>query len=178
MKSFTKRNRTPNFSEKLTFCTPLYTHVWCASGGQKCFFSGKCSIRAKLMALSWCYVSGQTLVSTHVNNVLKDHRKPPLQTSSIKDVNVKRRIAADETVFIIYKGVKTFDFSKIKNIMATGGLLIVYEVLVFWTLLWYLLFLYVLISDWNIQKFIFYLGMDRLICLWNPYVPGYILARK
>ena len=178
MKSFTKRNRTPNFSEKLTFCTPLYTHVWCASGGQKCFFSGKCSIRAKLMALSWCYVSGQTLVSTHVNNVLKDHRKPPLQTSSIKDVNVKRRIAADETVFIIYKGVKTFDFSKIKNIMATGGLLIVYEVLVFWTLLWYLLFLCVLISDWNIQKFIFYLGMDRLICLWNPYVPGYILARK
>ena len=178
MKSFTKRNRTPNFSEKLTFCTPLYTHVWCASGGQKCFFSGKCSIRAKLMALSWCYVSGQTLVSTHINNVLKDHRKPPLQTSSIKDVNVKRRIAADETVFIIYKGVKTFDFSKIKNIMATGGLLIVYEVLVFWTLLWYLLFLCVLISDWNIQKFIFYLGMDRLICLWNPYVPGYILARK
>ena len=178
MKSFTKRNRTPNFSEKLTFCTPLYTHVWCASGGQKCFFSGKCSIRAKLMALSWCYVSGQTLVSTHVNNVLKDHRKPPLQTSSIKDVNVKRRIAADETVFIIYKGVKTFDFSKIKNIMATGGLLIVYEVLVFWTLLWYLLFLCVLMSDWNIQKFIFYLGMDRLICLWNPYVPGYILARK
>ena len=178
MKSFTKRNRTPNFSEKLTFCTPLYTHVWCASGGQKCFFSGKCSIRAKLMALSWCYVSGQTLVSTHVNNVLKDHRKPPLQTSSIKDVNVKRRIAADETVFIIYKGVKTFDFSKIKNIMATGGLLIVYEVLVFWTLLWYLSFLCVLISDWNIQKFIFYLGMDRLICLWNPYVPGYILARK
>ena len=178
MKSFTKRNRTPNFSERLTFCTPLYTHVWCASGGQKCFFSGKCSIRAKLMALSWCYVSGQTLVSTHVNNVLKDHRKPPLQTSSIKDVNVKRRIAADETVFIIYKGVKTFDFSKIKNIMATGGLLIVYEVLVFWTLLWYLLFFWVLISDWNIQKFIFYLGMDRLICLWNPYVPGYILARK
>ena len=178
MKSFTKRNRTPNFSERLTFCTPLYTHVWCASGGQKCFFSGKCSIRAKLMALSWCYVSGQTLVSTHVNNVLKDHRKPPLQTSSIKDVNVKRRIAADETVFIIYKGVKTFDFSKIKNIMATGGLLIVYEVLVFWTLLWYLLFLCVLISDWNIQKFIFYLGVDRLICLWNPYVPGYILARK
>ena len=178
MKSFTKRNRTPNFSEKLTFCTPLCTHVWCASGGQKCFFSGKCSIRAKLMALSWCHVSGQTLVSTHVNNVLKDHRKPPLQTSSIKDVNVKRRIAADETVFIIYKGVKTFDFSKIKNIMATGGLLIVYEVLVFWTLLWYLLFLCVLISDWNIQKFIFYLGMDRLICLWNPYVPGYILARK
>ena len=178
MKSFTKRNRTPNFSEKLTFCTSLYTQVWCASGGQKCFFSGKCSIRAKLMALSWCYVSGQTLVSTHANNVLKDHRKPPLQTSSIKDVNVKRRIAADETVFIIYKGVKTFDFSKIKNIMATGGLLIVYEVLVFWTLLWYLLFLCVLISDWNIQKFIFYLGMDRLICLWNPYVPGYILARK
>ena len=182
MKTFTIRNhsfsRYAKFSEKLTFLTPLHTHVWYVSGGQKFLFSGKFSIRVKWMALSWCYVSGQTLGSTHVNSVSKDHRKPPLQTSSIKDVNVKRRLAADETVFRIYKGVKTFDFSKIKNIMATGGLLIVYGVLVFWTFLWYLLFLCVLIHDWNIQKFIFYLGMDCLIRLWNPYVPGYILARK
>ena len=79
--------------------------------------------------MCWRYVSGQTLGSTHVNSVSKDHRKPLLQTSSIKDVNVKRRLSTDETVFRIYKGVKTFDFSKIKNIMATGGLLIVFGIL-------------------------------------------------
>jgi len=39
----------------------------------------------------------------------------------MKDVSIKRRQAADETVFKIYKGVKTFDFSKTKNVLATGG---------------------------------------------------------
>ena len=123
--------------------------------GSECLFSGKFSIRAKWMALSWCYVSGQTLGSTHVNSVSKDHRKPPLQTSSIKDVNVKRRLAADETVFRIYKGVKTFDLSKIKNIMATGGLLIVYGVLVFWTFLWY--FIFVRLNTWLKHSKIYFL---------------------
>lgn len=126
--------------------------------------------------MCWRFVSGQTLGSTHVNSVSKDHRKPLLQTSSIKDVNVKRRLSADETVFRIYKGVKTFDFSKIKNIMATGGLLIVFEYF-FLDFSWYLLFLKIL-SQWYVQSFLFYLGMDRLIRLWNPYVPGYILTWK
>ena len=51
---------------------------------------------------------------------VKDTRKT-LTTSSMKDINLKRRLPADETVFKIYKGVKTFDFSKIKNVLATGG---------------------------------------------------------
>ena len=33
----------------------------------------------------------------------------------------KRRYAADQTVFRIYKGVKTFDFSYEHNMLATGG---------------------------------------------------------
>jgi len=79
-------------------------------------------------------VIGQTLGSTHVNNQSKDTKKL-IASTSVKDITSKRRLSADETVFRIYKGVKTFDFSKIKNIMVTGG-------------------------------------MDRLIRLWNPYVPG------
>ena len=33
----------------------------------------------------------------------------------------KTRLEQDQTVFNIYKGVKCFDFSKSKNIIATGG---------------------------------------------------------
>lgn len=78
-------------------------------------------------------VIGQTLGSTHVSNA-KDMKKMLNPTPSVKDVNMRRRLPADETVFKIYKGVKTFDFNKAKNVLATGG-------------------------------------MDRLIRLWNPYVP-------
>ena len=45
------------------------------------------------------------------------------------------RAAGDQTVFTIYKGVKTFDLSKKHNLLVTGG-------------------------------------MDRLLRMWNPYVPG------
>ncbi|XP_066918416.1 cilia- and flagella-associated protein 337-like isoform X1 [Clytia hemisphaerica] len=78
-------------------------------------------------------VIGQTLGSTHVSNQ-KEMKKGLQNTSSLKEFGTKRRLPADETVFKIYKGVKTFDFSKTKNVLATGG-------------------------------------MDRLIRLWNPYVP-------
>ncbi|KAJ8028511.1 WD repeat-containing protein on Y chromosome [Holothuria leucospilota] len=47
----------------------------------------------------------------------------------------KKRLDADQTVFRIHKGVKTFDYSKEKNMIITGG-------------------------------------MDRLIRIWNPYVPS------
>ncbi|XP_043917898.1 WD repeat-containing protein 49-like [Protopterus annectens] len=47
-----------------------------------------------------------------------------------------RRFSCDESIFKVYKGVKTFDFSKERNILVTGG-------------------------------------MDRIIRLWNPYVPGW-----
>lgn len=64
--------------------------------------------------------SGQTLGSTHVST--QKEAKKGLQASlSIKDVSIKRRLPADETVFKIYKGVKSFDFNKTKNILATGG---------------------------------------------------------
>ena len=39
----------------------------------------------------------------------------------IRDTPVKRRLECDETVFKVYKGVRTFDFCKEKNIVATGG---------------------------------------------------------
>lgn len=46
----------------------------------------------------------------------------------------RQRLATDQTVFRIHKGVKSFDYSKEKNMIVTGG-------------------------------------MDRLIRIWNPYVP-------
>ena len=45
--------------------------------------------------------------------------------SVLKDVNMKRgarkRLAADQTVFYVYKGVKTFAYSEAFNILVTGG---------------------------------------------------------
>ena len=38
-----------------------------------------------------------------------------------RDNQPKRRQDADQTVFRIYKGVKTFDFSREKNVIVTGG---------------------------------------------------------
>jgi WD40 repeat protein len=50
------------------------------------------------------------------------------------------RSDADQTVFKIHKGVKTFDLCTAKNVLATGG-------------------------------------MDRIIRLWNPYLPARPVAR-
>lgn len=50
------------------------------------------------------------------------------------------RADADQTVFKIHKGVKTFDLSTVKNVLVTGG-------------------------------------MDRVIRLWNPYLPSRPVAR-
>ncbi len=38
-----------------------------------------------------------------------------------RDNQPRRRQDADQTVFRIYKGVKTFDFSREKNVIVTGG---------------------------------------------------------
>ena len=65
--------------------------------------------------------------STHVESSLKEislgtsGRKPATIVSSSRDGQIKRRLDCDETVFRIYKGVKTFDFCKEKNVIATGG---------------------------------------------------------
>ena len=38
-----------------------------------------------------------------------------------RDNQPRRRQDADQTIFRIYKGVKTFDFSREKNVIVTGG---------------------------------------------------------
>jgi WD40 repeat protein len=50
------------------------------------------------------------------------------------------RCEADQTIFKIHKGVKTFDLCTTKNVLATGG-------------------------------------MDRVVRLWNPYLPSRPVAR-
>lgn len=62
------------------------------------------------------------------------HRHHPIIRSS------QIRCDADQTVFKIHKGVKTFDLCTGKNVLVTGG-------------------------------------MDRVIRLWNPYLPSRPIAR-
>ena len=50
------------------------------------------------------------------------------------------RVDADQTIFKIHKGVKTFDLCTVKNVLVTGG-------------------------------------MDRIVRLWNPYLPSRPVAR-
>ncbi|CAF0881212.1 unnamed protein product [Didymodactylos carnosus] len=54
--------------------------------------------------------------------------------------HVQFRCDSDQTVFKVYKGVKTFDISVEKNVLVTGG-------------------------------------MDRVLRIWNPYVPARPIAR-
>eukprot|EP00794_Sanderia_malayensis_P006938 gene6938-7717_t len=101
------------------------------------------SIRAVISCSSDQYhslVIGQTLGSTHVETSLREisiHStgRKTANFPPVRDTPPKRRLDCDETTFRVYKGVRTFDFCKEKNIIATGG-------------------------------------MDRLIRLWNPYVPS------
>lgn len=87
--------------------------------------------------------SGCTVGSTHVETQLKEIREMTFQPEvaerklKITQQNyavARQRLATDQTVFRIHKGVKSFDYSKEKNMIVTGG-------------------------------------MDRLIRIWNPYVP-------
>ncbi|CAH3022493.1 unnamed protein product [Porites evermanni] len=83
-------------------------------------------------------VIGQTMGSTHVESQLKDSSggaSKKVQTSTVRDLQPRRRMDSDQTVFKVYKGVKAFDFCKEKNVIVTGG-------------------------------------MDRLVRMWNPYVPS------
>lgn len=82
-------------------------------------------------------VIGQTMGSTHVESQLKDSTgaSKKIQTFTSRDMQPRRRADSDQTVFKVYKGVKTFDFCKEKNVIVTGG-------------------------------------MDRLVRMWNPYVPS------
>ncbi|PIK33316.1 putative WD repeat-containing protein on Y chromosome [Apostichopus japonicus] len=89
-------------------------------------------------------VIGCTVGSTHVETQLKEIREMTFQPEvaerklKITQQNyavARQRLATDQTVFRIHKGVKSFDYSKEKNMIVTGG-------------------------------------MDRLIRIWNPYVPS------
>ena len=65
--------------------------------------------------------------STHVEQQLKEMKDPKASDDKTKlkyqyaYANVKPRLEADQTVFKVYKGVKTFHFSKDKNVLVTGG---------------------------------------------------------
>jgi hypothetical protein len=66
--------------------------------------------------------TGQTMGSTHIGSQLNppnDRRKTAACLS--RDTQPRRRLATDQTVFRVYKGVKTFDFCKEKNLIVTGG---------------------------------------------------------
>ncbi|XP_078600786.1 cilia- and flagella-associated protein 337-like isoform X2 [Branchiostoma floridae x Branchiostoma japonicum] len=81
-----------------------------------------CSNHANSALVIGC-VSG----STHVEQQLKEisHDKSTASKSkmpSLAYAQTRKRLDTDETVFKIYKGVKTFDFSKEKNLIVTGGM--------------------------------------------------------
>ena len=61
--------------------------------------------------------------STHVESQLKDPTgaSKKVQNSTLRDMQPRRRMDSDQTVFKVYKGVKTFDFCKEKNVIVTGG---------------------------------------------------------
>lgn len=69
-------------------------------------------------------ITGCTTGSTHVEQQLREIKAPDQNGEKYKDRardRPKERLAADRTVFNIYKGVKCFHFSKAKNIIVTGG---------------------------------------------------------
>ena len=61
--------------------------------------------------------------STHVESQLRDPTgaSKKVQNSIARDMQPRRRMDTDQTVFKVYKGVKTFDFCKEKNMIVTGG---------------------------------------------------------
>jgi hypothetical protein len=73
---------------------------------------------------------GATTGSTHVEQQLKEIKDPSSQSEKVKQkpnlnwMQPKVRLEADQSVFKVYKGVKCFDFSKDKNIIVTGGIII------------------------------------------------------
>ncbi|XP_062514229.1 WD repeat-containing protein on Y chromosome-like [Corticium candelabrum] len=79
-------------------------------------------------------VIGSVEGSTHVESFLRELSNNPAGRRNLFQQK-RRHYDADQTVFKIYKGAKTFDFSAPHNTLATGG-------------------------------------MDRVLRLWNPYMPS------
>lgn len=68
---------------------------------------------------------GQTIGSTNIESVgqsgYSGNQRKLFHGVGSRDNQPPRRQDADHTVFKIYKGVKTFDFSSEKNVIVTGG---------------------------------------------------------
>ena len=80
------------------------------------------------LILIFSYCLGCTTGSTHVEQQLKEIKEPQVtQDKKVSKLaahtyaNTKPRLDADQSTFRVYKGVKTFDFSKQKNVLVTGG---------------------------------------------------------
>ena len=62
--------------------------------------------------------AGNVVGSTNVESALRDSNiKRGVQSN-----NARKRLSADQTVFYVYKGVKTFDYSEQYNVLVTGGM--------------------------------------------------------
>ena len=72
------------------------------------------------------FVTGSVTGSTHVEQQLKElSDAAQLEKTHARQMYgcgvAKWRMAADQVVFKVYKGVRCFDFSKTNNIIVTGG---------------------------------------------------------
>ncbi|XP_063807759.1 WD repeat-containing protein on Y chromosome-like isoform X2 [Pseudophryne corroboree] len=100
------------------------------------------SIKAVISASndeSTALVIGCTVGKTNIEHQMRDikHHSKDLNGRRGKVINgpLQKRASGDQTVFQVYKGVKTFAFCKKNSLVVTGG-------------------------------------MDRLVRMWNIYVPG------
>lgn len=82
-----------------------------------------------LLSLIFMLFLGHTMGSTHVESQLRDPTgaSKKVQYSTARDMQPRRRMDTDQTVFKVYKGVKTFDFCKEKNVIVTGGKIILFS---------------------------------------------------
>ena len=77
------------------------------------------------------HIIGCTVGSTDVNQQLKEIKDPNSSFDKMKTKNpavwmqAKKRLDVDEVVFKVYKGVKCFNFSKGKNVLVTGGMILI-----------------------------------------------------
>ena len=58
--------------------------------------------------------------STHLETTMKEISNS-YKRNTTTAAQPRRRLDTDQTVFKVYKGVKTFDFCKEKNVIVTGG---------------------------------------------------------
>ena len=64
------------------------------------------------------FISGNVVGSTNVESALRENAMKRCAQGS----SARKRLSADQTVFYVYKGVKTFAYSESYNILVTGGM--------------------------------------------------------